>query len=325
MIYRDKPLHYHILTFSLIFLMSPSCENKSIQQGKHSKYYSMVRTSQGYRGIVAKRAIYLKLLKKHEDKYGWLDFACDGLLFNSLYAFSGGNVGIDKARSASGKWFRTTDHSCYPNRSGSDLSKDMVIGLMLYLYSSKRFDDLKRLSDYGKRNLWIMGRGPYASTILMHDQRRNLALALESLSGKTQEDRDLPSGFGIPCKGYGCHLRALDIYLHHLIHKSIPKVAFKDLEVMVRENPSNALYRSIIAPYKKSEYMFAINLLNEEKFFPKNMLPTNRDYCTDYLYQRPQYRNGEINKDWLPCKVEKQHFGVSFLFATQILMNSLED
>lgn len=308
-----------LLTALITFAITTACKPKNVKSAKllSSKDFneSMLEP------LIHKKKLYLNYLKPREDQYGWLGFHCDSLLFNSIYAFSGGNPQLLAAKSETNKWYRTPAKNCYPKHSGSEISKDMYIGLMLYLFVSQNTEELKKIQRFGVKNSWIMGEGPLTRTVLMPDQRRNLAYALFKLEGKLHVDSELPSGFGLPCEGFGCHLRALDIYMHHLVHGSITTPALSDLKQMVNKNPNNTLFRSILSLYETSHLAKTVELLQDEKRFPLSRLPTNKEHCSDYVNQRDEFVDGKRNEAWLPCNTKKSHHGLSFLFPATILIN----
>lgn len=320
-----EPIRSLMRCFGVVFFLSSivSCKVKFIEP-KSIETVVVEDIQPRLKALKRKKELYLNYVAPMKDLNGWLPFYCDALLFNSLYAVSGGSPKIDFARNSFGKWYRSAEKNCYPELSKSEISKDMFVGLLLYLYKNNRLQDLILIQRYGVNNNWIMGKGPLTRTVLMPDQRINLANAIAKLSGKQHPDSKLPSGFGIPCEDYGCHLRALDIYLYHLTTSSISKLALQDLKYMIARSPENALFRAIYSFYDPSQVNHALDLLLDNKRFPDTRLPSNKEHCTHYIYQRDQFKNKVPNKDWLPCDTEKKHTGLSFLLSATILIERIE-
>lgn len=277
------------------------------------------------RQLEMKKSLYLRYAKVHENVFGWLDYGCDSLLFNSLYGYSGGNPNILAARSRDGTWHRTTNMFCYPKHSKSEISKDMLVGLLLYLYSKNDSKTLLELKTFGVKEKWFMGKGPYTRTLLMPDQRRNLANMIEDLTGKKHVDQGLPSGYALPCEGYSCHLKVIDFYTHHLIHGSLPLIAVKQLTGLVKRNPKNALFLAVLSIYNIKYLDPALHVLLDSKMFPMSRLPSAKEFCSDYVFQRSYLDEHRLSRDWKPCpERDKVHLGVDFLFASTIILKHFQ-
>jgi hypothetical protein len=90
---------------------------------------------------------------------------CDSLLFSSLYWAAGMNVNITMAQDkhTPGRWYRRSWRypQCYPQFSGSTISRDMLIGLMVGAFFQSDFVILLDLHRYGRKRCWLMGEGMF--------------------------------------------------------------------------------------------------------------------------------------------------------------------
>ena len=78
-------------------------------------------------------------------------------------------------------------------------------------------------------------------------------------------------------------------------------------------NPDNALFAVAYHKIKDGDYSEPTATLLNERYFPADRLPTSKDRCTEYLWQR------ENDDDWESCKDKETHSGTDFLFATHLI------
>lgn len=290
--------------------------------------------------IAPKKAFLIPARKELEDKYkfylslqtpqpnGWIaDVKCDGLLFNSLYAISGGNADVTLALNKStGQWFRNPEKDCYPNHSHSSISRDMLIGLSIWIWQYKKLDLLNQLIAYGtahanKTGDWIMGEEEAGgNSVALNAPFRKLLYAMkDALEGKTPSK--LSDEILTPVEGYETHLQVLHFYLQGLIFKGINEVQLSLLSLYLEREPKNALFSYLYHLYVDGDMTDAVSDLLDTKYFPNPRLPSTEDRCEFYLWQRNMMKNGSTNPDWLPCaEKQKTHSGLDFLFvASRIL------
>ena len=254
--------------------------------------------------VVAKAELYKRL------HTGWAhQGGCDSLGFTSLCKMSGGcqDVDIYKAEGEPGRWYRNESHQCYDlGQSKSDISKDMFIMLWPYLYLKGDKEALRSIWDYGQANGWVMGRGYYSRTYLVPA----LVLVLQEMILRSYSDTPEPV---IPKKaGYEKHLDVIAIFTRGIMRGGISEADYELLRIYQNESPNNALVKALYHKYKDGNQAETIAILLDEKLFPADRLPTAKDRCEEYLWQR------DPGSDWQPCDSDKTHDGVDYLFAAYV-------
>ena len=196
--------------------------------GSNSKKVDPADLDEGL-DLIAKKKV--ALLKERLDPVsGWVSHRdCDSLLWNgkllAVEAFFD-IVKIDVAEYASnGRYNRREFPPCYdttkdhPDQgSASTISNDMLLGLMIGLYTTKNLEALKRLAEYGEKHNWVMG-DPFPKradrVVLRPNGIGLLGRMLFALSNGdiSKTYRHWPSLYNVPEKSYQRHLTALGIYI----------------------------------------------------------------------------------------------------------------
>lgn len=259
--------------------------------------------------LLETRETYLALLPSVQGEAGFLeDQECDSLLWSGLAAASGAEVQLSGARESTGKWHRTPAKDCYlQKRSGSEISKDMLVGLEWGLWIEGDQAALADLYQYGNHHDWIMGAGSLDRTYF-HAPFQN---TLRVLLGK---DPSIPEFYVDPLKDHQRHILALDIVLRGEAQGKISESAFELLKSWSKKEPENALFQFGYHRYSDGEQGVTIDIL---KRFPLDRLPESRDWCGRWLWERSQY-----SEHWEPCGEDKTHSGGDFLFIVGLLERS---
>jgi hypothetical protein len=256
--------------------------------------------------IKAKAELYKSLHK------GWAhQGGCDSLGFTALCKLAGGcqDVDIYKAEGEAepGRWYRNESHDCYDlGQSKSDISKDMFIMLWPYLYATGDKQNLREIYDYGKANGWTMGRGPLSRTFLTPPMVWTLQRMLGFDVGQKSDEPVVKKA------GFEKHLDAIDLILKAMIGGGLDALQYEEIRKYAEANPRNALFVAVYNKYKDGNQQQAIDILLDENLFPSDRLPTARDRCEEYLWQR------DLGADWQPCGSDKIHDGVDFLLAAYV-------
>ena len=81
--------------------------------------------------------------------------------------------------------------------------------------------------------------------------------------------------------------------------------------------PENALFQYAFAKFSDRNMGKVFEVMENERYFPSDRLPTTADRCTDYLWQR------ESSTDWNACNDRdvKEHPGLDYLFMYGLLKN----
>jgi hypothetical protein len=247
---------------------------------------------------------------------------CDAALFTALHGLKCDYVSVDQFESKDepGKLCRRPGCTCWDNRvegspkSHSGFSKDQAAGMQLYLatYPDKSLVD--RIVDYGKENNWVVcdadTQGGLLGSCLMSAK---LITRWGDLAGKDPGSSSLTS----KQTETSAHVLVMTILAENQIYGAISNKSLKHLRTQAAREPNNLVYQAALSRFSDSPQAddVARRLL---EFFPED-LPTTDDYCTPYLYQRDEIRDGEVNPDWLPCKGERTHMGTDFLVADWVL------
>ena len=251
----------------------------------------------------------------HQDAHGFLTTGCDSLLFTSLLAtFSKPEIDILAARDADGAWHRRPDAPCFPNESRSEISRDMITGVMFWALFQNKPEILEDLRSYGKAHNWIMGLGDQNRTAMSANIITLLDMSIDFLRGKPNKEESF-FFFALPVVGYAAHLQTLQILMIGKIKGKISPGLFAAATRNLRNNPRNALYQYTVAKYSTGVFSTAIATLLDESLFPVGHLPTTENHCTEYLWQR------DLGADWEPCEKFEEHTGTDFLFVYELLKN----
>ena len=278
--------------------------------------------------VKKKMQLYLSLAEL--DSWGWIqDTKCDGLLFNSLYVVAGAKVKIEDARDISGKWYRHPAKDCYPrHQSGTSISRDMLIGLAFYIFEAKRLDlvtDLIRYGDAHKDSIgqWVMGEGRSSNSYLVPLSMQDTFHAIKAvLSGKLYNPKT--ELLWLKSQGYEAHLLMLHLYLNAKLSGGFTEEERLLIEKIHKEEPNNALFSAIHARTTDGDMKDAMRILLDKEYFPDQRLPSSRDHCEFYLWQRSEVKNDDPNPDWLACPKEAKVFsGVDFLFAAAMALGDI--
>lgn len=274
-----------------------------------------------------KKDLYLSLSTSgnHVDKCGWLNCdKCDGLLYNCLWSIAGADVMVTDARDMWHKWHRHPSFTCYSNNeSKSEISRDMLLGLLLWIVFKREESVLSDLIGYGEQHSWLMGAGDLSRTFVTPSLRGTIYLAAHVLSNRNTLARFFPKDWCWPLpfsivtnqQGYKRHLQALHIYVLSLLRDPTKR----EIEIMkyhADHEPLNALYRAIYNHVAVRNQEDAIALLMNEKYFPNDRLPSNREYRANYLFSHDQISLNWSN-DYYTTRIE--HPGVDWLFTAKVI------
>ena len=215
-------------------------------------------------------------------------------------------VNIFDAEGDPGRWYRNPGKRCYDDgQSKSDISKDMFVMLLPYLYASGDKQNIQEIYDYGQKNGWAMGRGYLSRTLLTPP----LIFLLEQMLGRWGIESDIKE---TTKAGFEKHLDAIYLINKWMVNKSIDSLQLAQIKQYKDENPSNALMQAIYHKFTDGDQSDAIAILLDESLFPRDRLPTAKDRCEEYLWQR------NYGDDWKPCDSDKVHDGVDYLVAAYV-------
>ena len=277
---------------------------------------------------------YLAWSRAGLDEHGWIpDTHCDGLLMNSLYAAAGGPSEIELAAYESGRWDRHWQKDCYPDKSASTISRDMMAGLLIWLLASGRADLVERTIQYGEQHafegfplIWIVGQGDVGRVDMPPANVSKLYRLREKLTGEPDPYPALETQVFGGCRGYECHLEALEIFFGYRLEGVLTRSAQRALRTLADSRPRNALFNVLYGKLARSRAHLerGLTVLLDPTLFPADRLPSTLDRCNDYIFSREELdEQGGISSNWLPCPQEPvQVFsGTDFLFAAAIALD----
>lgn len=300
--------------------------------------------------INEKFKLYRELIKgQQQAEIGFIEFVeCDSLLFSSLIGcIPGIEVDIGAAfEEKTGRWLRKPKWFglCYnpdlePNKrpfwyraklawkfyragqskdaltyllgAGSTISRDMLLGLAYYAWYNKRLDISESVINYALSHWGFMGEGDLSRINIMPSLFATYCWISYKLGGPSRAwARWIPNDFGAKTQGFQAHLQVLHILLRKDLTGKISEKDEKILKYHWKREPYNPLFRIAV-----KDYMGALNILSDERFWPSDRLPTELDRKSQWLPER------DFGDDWLGIKGEgtgykaKVHSGGDFLFC----------
>lgn len=287
--------------------------------------------------LVERDGLYCSLSKSKYEAYGnTIEKECDAALFTSLHGLACDYVDPSVFEfEKSGRLCRRPGCSCYPKVEGqsssdSNFSKDMATGMQLYYAAKPDVDLVKRVQDYGIDNKWTVCQGEDAVTTLSkcvmspkiiyrwsEIEKKGAEQALEGLAEQPESDE---SG-GIQVTGntdFRAHLDILSILVEESLYSGVSDSSLETIKAQAEREPNNLLFQALLAKFVKGNETEVAELLLKK--FPADRLPTTSDWCTGYLFQRDEFRGGDLNTDWLPCENRNEiHPGTDYLLASWVL------
>jgi len=240
---------------------------------------------------------------------------CDSLLFSALNAVAcNERIDIRDAEGEPGEWFRRPAKDCFPDHSKSTISRDMLLGVILYAVHFNEPDILDDLWEYGSSNNWVMGEGLLDRTLFTPTMIAILAEARYKLSGVDVAARHLGQTYD-STPGYRSHLSILKMVIKSKL-EGLSSWDKRNLRKLKEKNPTNPLIQAMYAKHIGGDYTAA--LVHLLKDFPVDRLPTTDDWCSEW---RTQLKAGD---DFLkPCPGSKTHSGGDFLFVAALILGGL--
>lgn len=264
---------------------------------------------------------YKQLIGERNASRNDHDYGCDSLLFESLAFVAGVPMEVDRYREGN-KWYRRPTKDCWPNHSGSTISRDMFTGLGAALLHNLRIDLLKGVIKYAEDNNFIMGEGEISRTHFSHNMLALYGRMLAHLGYPNKYQYYTPIFFK-DVDGYEAHLQILQIIVYDKIYGRISGNMMQAVKHHYKRNPRNVLFSLVFHKYTDKDYREAGRVLMDEALFPNDRLPTDEDRCGFYLWQYDLYQKDhtrEKNYQWRPCNRRRTHDGYDFIFAANLYL-----
>lgn len=278
------------------------------------------------RGLAAQLEVklhrYKLLIKKHQNKHGFIMHEhCDSLLYTGLFSVAANGIDISAARDDAGYWHRRNlEFSCYPNRSKSTISRDMMLGLYWYLWEHKDASLAESVLRHAKNNNYVIGLGDPARLLMMPGGEATLAEICHKLGGKNRWlTRHQKQSWSKGLKDYEIHLLVQHALLRGNVVGHINNSAFKALRHYANKNSHNPLYTYAHSVFSDGDMNHTVELLLQENLWPSDRLPTSHDRRSDWVISRDAGHDWEPHEDtWR----NEEYSGADFItVAHQILRN----
>lgn len=267
----------HFITFKIqaLFLfnkVSYKSKPRSLDQALSSK-------------LKAKMTIYKTLLPKHQDQFGFvMTDKCDSTLYSGLLGSVGVGVDIKAARLANGFWERRPLNPCYGSGSKSSFSRDMLVGLLWWIWRNKDLKLAEELYQHFKQNNFVMGLGDPSRLLVMSGLEATLAEIIFKLGGKNHFlARRQSQSWPLTLRGYEVHLSMLHLLLVGELKGGITKDMMKSLEHYGKDS-CFAIVQFAYGLYVSGDLSQAAQTLLNSNLWPDNRLPTNKDRSADWLH-----------------------------------------
>ena len=251
-------------------------------------------------------AFYAAYMEIDNDGFIMTD-QCDSLLFTSL---ANPTATLEAAEYTSGQWMRRpmTYPDCYSTGSSrSDISRDMLLGVIYSSYITSNLDRVLRLWKYGESNNWGMSKHGSLHAIYGPEDIALLAQVIYVLS--EGENNYSARHVNLPMRysefGYVRHLQAIQLWLKDHVYGDISSLDINLLEKYKDESPNNPLFPMVLGYHP-----VATKLLMQ---YPQDRLPTSADWCEAWPIQRL-----DSDKNLQPCPEEgKIHSGGELIFIAR--------
>ena len=260
------------------------------------------------------RADYLEWVKPLQGPSGYISTdRCDSLLHSALLAAGGAEVDVLAAREPSGRWLRRPvglPECLASGESRSTISRDQLLGVMVWAVVGERRDVLESLWSYGSSRDWKMGDSDnsiegISRIYLSPNLIGTLAQAIYVMGGKEHPERFMRLRITTPNEGFRRHLDLLDIMMRDRlgIYRTSLDIIF--IEIYRRELPDNPLVQFLAGRYVEAERLLL-------RFHPADRLPDSGETCDPLAWERDRIRE-------CPGEAE-QVVPVHFIFLSRLLI-----
>jgi hypothetical protein len=195
---------------------------------------------------------------------------CDKLTFKALVA--PGCPQDISVHENDGRWERDVE-PCYPEFSKSSISRDSLLSVLHYIWTTRDKPMINRLVDYGKKHNWIMGDGPKEYTdatilvpmiLFIKDKLHDSSLSVIDY---------LPTTEGI-AHSFNGHLLASYIWLQARVRGSINDVEAGMLDKLWQASSQDPMYTALMHRIFDGNQTETLMLLLKRPEFPDNVLPS---------------------------------------------------
>lgn len=275
-----------------------------------------------FKEVTKKRDHYLILSEKLMDKYGSNEstFKCDTLLFDALGVIGGQRVNLGFFFDGK-RWFRTIGRDCMETgNSKSDISKDMLKGVTLAILNANDRNFMQKTVDYLRSSDWFAGdainhKVRVSRCFISPPQRAEMCEVLAKLGGSDLKHlRAIPVCVSKNQTNFRQHLEALTILICHFTRGKISRSMLSAIKHYIERYPDNAVWAFLHDIYVSGNLKHTMKILKDERYFPRNRLPTSDDRKAKYLWERDL---NEYQPD--DSAVKKVYPGTDLIFVVGLI------
>ena len=253
---------------------------------------------------------------------GWILLEeCDSLLFTALLAVGKGEAlpELFLAEKSPGQWLRKPDGN---GECSSDISRDMLMGVLTYAVFNRDASILERLISYADSHRWKMGEerstnpkragrtylvpGLYG---LLHELSRALGGKHSSLWAM------FPQILQSSNPGFESHLSMLAMACRGKTRGKLNWSEKWTLRSIIKKCPRNALAAALSYRYDNGSLGAVRELVKQ---WPQDRLPNKGDWTEDWRTQRADDDSGLVGSE-----SNKPHSGGDLLFVLRVTLDNL--
>lgn len=273
--------------------------------------------------LLGKEELYKSLIPAVQDEFGFVESnKCDSVLFSGLTGIAI-DVDLTAAMGKPGQWFRTPAKNCFDNQlaneenannpdweklepsSKSDISKEMLLGVLWWAVYNNRPEVIEDVLIYGRGNFWEMGRGLKSRTVMTPALQGLYAQSLAHLTGKKYEPEIYYQPIYTPGNtGFEAHVDIQAGLLYGKVNKGYSEAVISKFKEQYMRQPANPLFALAFHMVYTGDLSEAVNLWANDGTWPDDRLPDYRDNCEPWPVER--------DMPWDPCTEDKSHFGKTF-------------
>lgn len=208
---------------------------------------------------------------------------CDSATFWTHAGAVGVKFDISTIEKTPGRIERHTE-PCYPEGSQASSSREMYIGWLHYIWTTKDFAALKRLKEYGNSHGWVFGEGPHD----LIDMSPLIPIVLLMENNMTLiENTNLT--FDDTLSGFKGHVLASYLWLWGRVNGQIGPAGMSILRSLEDANPSDPMYQALLHRFTDGDFSKAKAILDNKNVFPDDRIPDTKasfgwGSCPDWLY-----------------------------------------
>ncbi len=278
--------------FLLLLLLICNCSRSGLPDTTSNTDRSLIPA------VEQKVNLYVDLLQEQRlGPDGFINYkTCDSANASGILgAAIPGLVNLPAARAADGSWrrrslalpdcyFSTPEELGALGGSGSSISRDMLTGIMWWIWKNNRLDLAIDMMEYARSHNYIMGSGDPARVLLMPNLTKLLADIIYQLSNKEvdylSERLLLVPVYSARLADYEAHIQMWQILLDGEVNGGLRPSEFNVIRAQYERRSDNPLFAAANARWISGDFTRALRDLLDPRW-PDDRLPERSEYCTD--------------------------------------------